>query len=60
MAKQKGGRKLARSSKHAVMYKAQFLRTARNKANRAARLARRKLEMPNFSGHKARVKGEVE
>jgi hypothetical protein len=46
MAKIKGGRKLVRSGKHAGMYAAQFLRTARNKHNRIARIARRKVEIP--------------
>lgn len=54
MAKQKGGRKLARGPKHKTMYAAQFFRTARNKAARAARRARRAIEIPNVSGHKGR------
>lgn len=43
---QKGGIKLRRGTNHKNMYVAQFHRTARNKMNRAARLARRKREMP--------------
>lgn len=45
---QKGGLKLRRSAKDASYYKAQFLRTARNKAAAAARRARRKRDNPNL------------
>lgn len=41
----KGGRKLARTAKHAAKYKAQFERTRANKARRAARIKRRKVEI---------------
>jgi hypothetical protein len=45
MSKQKGAVKLRRSGKHAGMYAAQFLRTARNKQKVAARRERRKVLM---------------
>lgn len=48
MAQQKGGRKLRRGPKKASYYKAQFFRTARNKAAAAERRARRKRENPNL------------
>jgi hypothetical protein len=47
MAKQKGGRKLARSSRKKGSYQAQVFRTARNKAAAATRRARRKSDNPN-------------
>lgn len=47
MGNPRGGIKLRRGSKHAVMYAAQFARTARNKANRMARVRRRKLDIPH-------------
>lgn len=52
MGNQKGGKKLRRGPKHANMYAAQFHRTARNKASAAARIARRKKEMPNKEARK--------
>jgi hypothetical protein len=50
---QKGGRKLRRGPIKASYYKAQFLRTARNKAAARERIARRKRDNPNLK--RARV-----
>lgn len=44
---QKGGIKLRRGPRHKNMYAAQFFRTARNKANRIGRIARRKRDIPH-------------
>ena len=47
MAQAKGGRKLRRGKKRTTTYASQFHRTARNKANRVSRIARRKRDNPN-------------
>ena len=56
--KQKGGRKLRRTSKHKSMYAAQFFRTARNKAAAKSRIARRKKENPNLKGKEQHEKND--
>ena len=45
MAQAKGGKKLRRGPRHANMYAAQKVRTARNKRNRRVRIERRQLEI---------------
>jgi len=55
---QKGGLKLRRSPKDATYYKAQFLKTARNKAAAVARRARRKKDNPNLKRAAATVTAE--
>lgn len=47
MGNPRGGIKLRRSNKDQGYYAGQFARTARNKARRAARIARRKVEIPH-------------